>query len=202
LSSRAAFPQPPGALSASRSSAGDCAPVQAGRLNRAILKPDRQRRGPTILLTGFSRAGFSDAIASQPRGRPWKISKVGTATCWRRSKSRARCDGNRRWRLIAPFPTPSAKLIGAYFLNEYSFEASALFNPSIVPHPDQSDAPQRWAAFHSQSPGRRRRPCVFTDISGPARSQPMAALTVDPTARLASSPRVSRRISNPDGDPS
>ena len=30
------------------------------------------------------------------------------------------------------------RLIGAYFLNEYSFEASALFNPSIVRHPDQS----------------------------------------------------------------
>src|ERR1700716_2435528 len=30
------------------------------------------------------------------------------------------------------------QLIGAYFLNEYSFEASALFNPSIVRHPDQT----------------------------------------------------------------
>ena len=30
-------------------------------------------------------------------------------------------------------------LIGAYFSHEYSFEAAALFNPSIVPHPDQSD---------------------------------------------------------------
>ena len=29
-------------------------------------------------------------------------------------------------------------LIGAYFSNEYSLEAAALFNPSIVPHPDQS----------------------------------------------------------------
>ena len=29
-------------------------------------------------------------------------------------------------------------LIGSYFLAEYSFEAAALFNPSIVPHPDQS----------------------------------------------------------------
>src|SRR3546814_15469982 len=28
------------------------------------------------------------------------------------------------------------QLIGAYFLNEYSFEAAALFNPSIVRHPD------------------------------------------------------------------
>jgi predicted GH43/DUF377 family glycosyl hydrolase len=32
-------------------------------------------------------------------------------------------------------------LIGAYFSHEYSFEATALFNPSIVPHPNQSDLP-------------------------------------------------------------
>src|SRR5207253_11160300 len=32
-------------------------------------------------------------------------------------------------------------LIGAYFTHEYSFEAAALFNPSVVPHPDQSDLP-------------------------------------------------------------
>ncbi len=29
-------------------------------------------------------------------------------------------------------------LIGAYFLAEYSLESAALFNPSIVPHPDQT----------------------------------------------------------------
>lgn len=29
-------------------------------------------------------------------------------------------------------------LLGAYFTNEYSLEAAALFNPSMVPHPDQS----------------------------------------------------------------
>ncbi len=29
-------------------------------------------------------------------------------------------------------------LLGAYFTHEYSIQASALFNPSIVPHPDQS----------------------------------------------------------------
>src|SRR5882724_952192 len=32
-------------------------------------------------------------------------------------------------------------LLGAYFSHEYTFEAAALFNPSIVPHPDQSDVP-------------------------------------------------------------
>ncbi|MBF0239391.1 MAG: glycoside hydrolase family 130 protein [SAR324 cluster bacterium] len=33
-------------------------------------------------------------------------------------------------------------LIGAYFTMEYSIESAALFNPSIVPHPDQSDLPR------------------------------------------------------------
>jgi predicted GH43/DUF377 family glycosyl hydrolase len=32
-------------------------------------------------------------------------------------------------------------LLGAYFTHEYSLEAAALFNPSMVPHPDQSDLP-------------------------------------------------------------
>ncbi len=32
-----------------------------------------------------------------------------------------------------------ALLVGGYFTHEYSFEAAALFNPSIVPHPDQSN---------------------------------------------------------------
>ena len=38
-------------------------------------------------------------------------------------------------------------LIGAYFLHEYSFEASALFSPSIVRHPDQSGAPENFATI-------------------------------------------------------
>jgi len=32
-------------------------------------------------------------------------------------------------------------LIGSYFLAEYSLESAALFNPSIVPHPDQTSLP-------------------------------------------------------------
>lgn len=38
----------------------------------------------------------------------------------------------------AAFSEDQRHLLGAYLLQEYSFEASALFNPSIVPHPDQS----------------------------------------------------------------
>ena len=43
--------------------------------------------------------------------------------------------------LIATKKKPSPKrqaLIGSYFTHEYSPESAALFNPSIVPHPDQS----------------------------------------------------------------
>ena len=47
------------------------------------------------------------------------------------------------------------RLIGAYFLHEYSFEASALFNPSIVRHPDQSGAPEGGCRFHFE-PARCR----------------------------------------------
>src|SRR5579862_9318264 len=32
-------------------------------------------------------------------------------------------------------------LIGSYFVCEFSLESAALFNPSIVPHPDQSELP-------------------------------------------------------------
>ncbi len=38
-------------------------------------------------------------------------------------------------------------LIGSYFTHEYSLEAAALFNPSIVVHPDQSDLPEGSTRF-------------------------------------------------------
>ena len=38
-------------------------------------------------------------------------------------------------------------LIGAYFTQEYSLESAALFNPSMVLHPDQSDLPSGSVRF-------------------------------------------------------
>ena len=64
----------------------------------------------------------------------------GIATCSRRSR-RAPTRWKRRSRPHCTFTKVQRQLVGAYFLHEYSFEASALFNPSIVPHPDQSGAP-------------------------------------------------------------
>src|ERR1700733_9549318 len=46
-----------------------------------------------------------------------------------------------------PFTQDQRRLVGAYFLHEYSFEAAALFNPSIVPHPDQAGVPEGGKRF-------------------------------------------------------
>src|SRR5207248_42668 len=42
---------------------------------------------------------------------------------------------------------PRRLLIGAYFVSEFSLESAALFNPSIVPHPDQSGVPLNGLRF-------------------------------------------------------
>ena len=91
------------------------------------------------------------------------------------------------------------QLIGAYFLNEYSFEASALFNPSIVPHHDQSGAPKGGLRFIlSLRATGEGHVSSLTFRSGTIAAD--GSLTVDPTARLASSPRICHRGSGPDGD--
>ena len=49
-----------------------------------------------------------------------------------------------RFNFVQPYMLTDQKLsesrellIGAYFTHEYSLESAALFNPSIIPHPDQ-----------------------------------------------------------------
>jgi predicted GH43/DUF377 family glycosyl hydrolase len=42
---------------------------------------------------------------------------------------------------------PRKLLIGSYFVSEFSLESAALFNPSIVPHPDQSGVPPNGLRF-------------------------------------------------------
>jgi predicted GH43/DUF377 family glycosyl hydrolase len=91
------------------------------------------------------------------------------------------------------------QLVGAYFLHEYSFEASALFNPSIVSHPDQSGAPQGGSRFMlSLRAVGEGHVSSLTFRSGSIAAD--GSVTVDPTGRLASIPRVRRRTSGPDGD--
>ncbi|WP_291856599.1 glycoside hydrolase family 130 protein [Bradyrhizobium sp.] len=97
------------------------------------------------------------------------------------------------------FSSVQRQLIGAYFLNEYSFEASALFNPSIVPHPDQSDAPKGGLRFVlSLRAVGEGHVSSLTFRAGTVAAD--GSLSVDPTARLASSPRIKLRVPRPDGD--
>ncbi|MBW1870797.1 MAG: glycoside hydrolase family 130 protein [Deltaproteobacteria bacterium] len=42
---------------------------------------------------------------------------------------------------------PRKLLIGSYFTSEYSLESAALFNPSMVPHPDQAGLPDGSVRF-------------------------------------------------------
>src|SRR6058998_1413750 len=97
------------------------------------------------------------------------------------------------------FSEVQRQLIGAYFLHEYSFEASALFNPSIVPHPDQSGIPKGSLRFIlSLRAVGEGHVSSLTFRAGTIAAD--GSITVDPTARLASSPRIRHRRAGPVGD--
>jgi predicted GH43/DUF377 family glycosyl hydrolase len=89
----------------------------------------------------------------------------------------------------AELNTTQRRLIGAYFVGEYSFEASALFNPSIVLHPDQTGAPENGCRFIlSLRAVGEGHISSLTFRSGTITAD--GSVTVDPTARLAAVPKV------------
>jgi predicted GH43/DUF377 family glycosyl hydrolase len=99
----------------------------------------------------------------------------------------------------AVFTQVQRRLVGAYFLHEYTFESAALFNPSIVRHPDQSDAPQGGCRFVlSLRAVGEGHISSLTFRSGAIDAH--GNLSIDPTARLASLPKITSRTSRPDGD--
>jgi predicted GH43/DUF377 family glycosyl hydrolase len=81
------------------------------------------------------------------------------------------------------------RLIGACFLHEYSFESSALFNPSIVRHPDQSGAPENGCRF-----------ILSLRAIGEGHISSLTFRSVDPTARFAAVPKIRSRTSGHNGD--
>ncbi len=97
------------------------------------------------------------------------------------------------------FTTEQRRLLGAYFLLEYSFQAAALFNPSIVPHIDQSGAPQGGRRFilSLRAVGEGHVSSV-TFRSGSIAAD--GGVTLDPSARLACVPKVNSRSQGPRGD--
>src|SRR4029077_14724742 len=97
------------------------------------------------------------------------------------------------------FSKVQRQLIGAYFMHEYSFEASALFNPSIVAHPDQSGTPTGSLRFIlSLRAVGEGHVSSLTFRAGTVAAD--GSITVDPTARLASSPRIGYLKPGPIGD--
>lgn len=104
------------------------------------------------------------------------------------------------------FSEQRCQLIGAYFLHEYSFEAAALFNPSIVPHPDQAGVAEGALRFIlSLRAVGEGHVSSLTFRSGVVASD--GTVTVDLPARLASVPKVCSRVGDrlelsfePDGD--
>ncbi len=99
----------------------------------------------------------------------------------------------------AAFTREQRRLVGAYFLLEYSFEAAALFNPSIVAHPNQSGAPAGGRRFVlSLRAVGEGHISSLTFRSGTIAAD--GSVSVDPTARLASIPSVLHRATGADGD--
>ena len=99
----------------------------------------------------------------------------------------------------AMFGRLQRQLIGAYFLTEYAFEAAALFNPSIVPHPDQMGvaAGECRCVLSLRAVGEGHvsaltfRTCMVAEDG---------TVSVDPAVNLAAVARVVERRSGPHGD--
>ena len=92
----------------------------------------------------------------------------------------------------AGFSLIQRRLIGAYFLHEYSFEAAALFNPSIVAHPDQSGAPEGGLRFilSLRAVGEGHVSSLTFRTGSIAAS---GDVTIDPTSRIATNPSIGIR---------
>lgn len=99
----------------------------------------------------------------------------------------------------AIFTKIQRQLVGAYFMHEYSFEAAALFNPSIVVHPDQSGAPEGGCRFilSLRAVGEGHISSLTFRSGSISRD---GSVAVDPSSRLASVPKVVRRTCTPEGD--
>jgi len=93
----------------------------------------------------------------------------------------------------ASFSRNQRRLIGAYFLHEYSFEAAALFNPSIVPHPDQAGVAAGGKRFIlSLRAVGEGHVSSLTFRCGTISEEGM--LAIEPPMRLASLPKVTARV--------
>ena len=169
-----------------------------------ILHPDQSR----VLLRPFNPG--SPERAARIIARIMAIPEEQVAALLRRGVARILAGGTRQirpalsgtlragaracWRTDAELSETRRLLIGSYFLAEYSLESAALFNPSIVPHPDQSGPARRRAAVHPQPARHRRRTHLLHHVSN--RHHPRRSADRGAAHQAASSPSRSQ-IPNP-----
>ncbi len=91
------------------------------------------------------------------------------------------------------FSLAQRQLVGAYFLHEYSFEAAALFNPSIVPHPDQSGIAEGGQRFvlSLRAVGEGHVSSLTFRVGVIAED---GTVTIEQPVRLATTPTVTARV--------
>lgn len=98
-----------------------------------------------------------------------------------------------------PITPEQELLIGAYFTEEYSFEAAALFNPGVVVHPDQSGAPKNTTrvliSLRAVGEGHVSSICFRTAIFDGE------DLEIAPAAPLAGSPEIAEIPGGKPNDP-
>src|SRR5207249_6218211 len=81
-------------------------------------------------------------------------------------------------------------LLGAYFTHEYALEAAALFNPSIVPHPEQSGlAPGALRFILSLRATGEGHISSVTFRTGIVDATNQITVTINPPTRFLSEPR-------------
>ena len=117
--------------------------------SQVILHPDRSRvlLRPFLVPTDPRAARICAQVMALPETEVHALwQEVNQEFGGRHAKTREFLKA--RFELVRPCLPTREKLsqerqllLGAYFTHEYSLEAAALFNPSIVPHPDQSDVP-------------------------------------------------------------
>jgi predicted GH43/DUF377 family glycosyl hydrolase len=93
------------------------------------------------------------------------------------------------------FSEVQRQLLGAYFLHEYSFEASALFTKAPRPHSQNPNGSFFILSLRAVGEGHVSS---LTFRAGVIAAD--GAITVDPTARLATSPQIAHREGGPIGD--
>lgn len=109
---------------------------------RPFMTDDRERVRATVervlALSEDEVAAFLDQVYREFDSRHFNLQAEFSENFGRAARH---FDGS------LPLSPPRRQLIGAYFTHEYSFEAAALFNPSIVPAPNQDGLPEGSVRF-------------------------------------------------------